>query len=192
MLNRLLTTCLVAGAIASVPIAAHAQQTVHGLAGKVTAIYPATNMIKVATDDGSGNMFEIMVKADVPLNFQKGVKALTTPAATFNKKDDQVVVFYYGDDQIRTAVAVEDLGTAPLVKTAGTLIKLDKHDHTITVRDSSGADQVFHIDAHTVGEATSGVVEGKQFDADKGAKVRVVATNENGTQTALFIRAMTF
>jgi hypothetical protein len=192
MRRELFQASLLLGSLTVATLAAQGQQTVHALSGKVTAIYPATKMMKVVTDDGSGGLFEVMVKANTPLNFEKNVKSMTTPAGDFNKANDQVVVFYFGDDTVRTAVAVEDLGTAPLVKSVGTIVKLDKHDHTLTIKNASGVEESFHIDAKTVGEATQGVVPGEKFDADKGAKVRVVASNENGTETALFIRAMTF
>jgi hypothetical protein len=35
-------------------------------------------------------------------------------------------------------------------------------------------------------------MEGQKFSADKGARVRVTATMENGAPTALFIQALSF
>jgi phosphotransferase system IIA component len=192
MRKQLFQTCLLLGTIASTALTATGQQVVHALTGKVTAIYPATKSIKITTDDGSEGLFFILTKTNTPLNFEKSVRAESTPAAAFTKTDAQVVVYYIGDDAIRTTVALEDLGAGPFVKTVGTIVKLDKHAHMITIKDDKGAEESFHIDAKTVGEATNGVVEGEKFDADKGAKVRVTATTENGAETALFIRAMSF
>jgi hypothetical protein len=171
-------------------LAASAQEVVHAVGGKVTAIYPVTKMIKITTDDGSSGLFQIM-KTETPLNFQKSVRALTTPAGAFNKPDSQIVIFFFGDDSIRTAVAVEDLGAAPLAKTVGTIVSVDKHAHEFTLKDSSGAEKTFHMDAKTVCDASMGVVDSKSFDIDKGAKVRVTSASENGAETALFVRALT-
>lgn len=190
MRRGFLHVCLFMGALSFTTAAASAQQIVHAMAGKVTAIYPAVNSIQVVTDDGSQNLFTILTKNNVSLDFEKNVKALTVPAGAFTKANCQVVVFYFGEDNDMTTVAVEDLGQGPLVKTLGTVVKLDKHAHLITIKDNSGAVQTFHIDAKTIADSTSGVVQGEKFDADKGEKVRVTATMENGAPTALFIRAL--
>ena len=189
MRRGFLHVCLFVGAL-SFTAAANAQQIVHALAGTVTAVHPASNTIQVATDDGSQGLFDVMTKKDVLLDFEKNVKAMTTPAIAFTKAHCQVVVFYYGDDDSRTTVAVEDLGDAPLVKTMGTVVKVDKKAHLLTVKSDSGEEQTFHVDAKTIADSTSGVMEGQKFDPNKGAKVRIVATMENGAPTALFIRAL--
>jgi len=190
MRRELFQAALLLGTLSFVTAAATGQEVVHALAGKVAAVYPATNMIKITTDDGSQGLFDVLVKTDTPLTFQKNVKAMTTPASSFTKTNDQVVVFYFGDENIRTAVALEDLGASPLVKSVGTIVNLDKRTHTLTIKNSEGVEESFHIDAKTIGEGGGGVVQGDKFDADKGAKVRVTATMENGAETALFIRAM--
>ena len=192
MRKEFFQACLLLGTMTFATLTATGQAVVHALTGKVTAIYPATKSIKITTDDGSEGLFFVLTKTDTPLNFEKNVKAASTPAAAFTKTDTQVVVYYIGDDAIRTTVALEDLGTTPLVKCVGTIVKLDRHAHMLTVKDDKGAEVSFHIDAKTVGEATNGVIEGEKFDADKGAKVRVTATAANGAETALFIRALSF
>jgi uncharacterized protein YrzB (UPF0473 family) len=190
MRRELFHASLLLGALTFAAAAAHGQQVVHALSGKVMAIYPATNSIKIVTDDGSMSLFEIMIKANTPLNFDKGVRAMTVPAGSFTKADDQVVLFFYGDDSIRTAVAVEDLGAAPLVKSVGTVVKLDKREHLLTITNNAGTEETFRIDAKTLGDGSQGVVKCDKFDLDKGAKVRITAISENGAQTALFIRAL--
>jgi uncharacterized protein YjdB len=178
------------GALSLASLTATGQQVVHGLTGTVTAIYPATNTIQVSTDDGSLAVFEILTKKNVLLNFEKNVKALTIPASSFTKANCQVVIFFYGDNDDRTTVAVEDLGAEPLVKSEGTVVKLDKHLHVLTIKNSAGAEETYHIDAKTLADSSSGVMEGQKFDADKGSRVRVTATTQNGTQLALFIRSL--
>jgi hypothetical protein len=186
MRKRFLHLCLIG--ILSIPAAA--QQIVHALTGKVTAVYPASKTLILSTDDGSRGLFEVFTGKSVPLTFEKSVKALTVPAADFTKADCHVVVFYYGDENYRTVVAVEDLGTAQLISDIGTVVTLDKHAHLITIKDDDGKEVTFNIDARTVADSSSGVTEGQKFTADKGARVRITATAQEGTPTALFIRAL--
>ena len=92
-----------------------AQQIVHALTGKVTAVCPASKIIEIDTDDGSQGSFDVLTQ-NVPMTFEKNVKAMTVPASSFNKAAINVVVFYFGQEGARTIVAVEDLGSRPLVK----------------------------------------------------------------------------
>jgi hypothetical protein len=62
----------------------------------------------------------------------------------------------------------------------------------ITIKSDSSEEQTFHIDAKTLADSSYGVMEGQKFSADKGARVRVTATMENGAPTALFIQALSF
>jgi hypothetical protein len=189
MRNKLLQGCLLVGLTASTAITAAAQSVVHAITGVVTAVNPATRTIHVNPDDGSQSLFHILTKPDAPLEFQKSIRAASTPAATYTSTNSQAIVFYIGDDAVRTAVAVEDLGPGPFVKSLGTIVKLDKH--SITIKNATGAEETFQIDAKTVGDASEGVVEGKKFDINKGAQVRIIAISANGVLTALFIRALT-
>jgi len=175
----------------SFTVAANAQQIVHAMAGKVTAVSPANKTIEIASEDGSASVFGILTQKDVLLNFDKNVKAQTTPASSFTKANCEVLVFYYGEEGSLTTVAVEDLGASPLVKALGTVVKLDKHAHLLTIKDDAGQEHTFHIDAKTLADSSGGVVEGQKFDAAKGARVRVIAATGNGASTALFIRALT-
>jgi hypothetical protein len=189
MRKGFLHVCLFMGALSFTFVAASAQQIVHALTGKVTAISPASKTIQVDTDDGSQGVFDIMTQ-NVLISFEKSVKALTIPAISFNKADCQVVVFYFGQEGSRTIVAVEDLGPGPLVNSSGTVLKVDKHAHLLTIKSDAGEEQTFHIDAKTLADSTYGVMEGQKFSPDKGTKVRVTATAQNGESTALFIRAL--
>jgi hypothetical protein len=185
-----LHTGLLLGAL-SLTCVASAQEIIHGVTGKVTAVWPATKTLVVDTDDGSEGHFDILTR-NVPITFEKNVKAMTVPASSFTKADCQVVVFFFGEESARTVVAVEDLGSAPLVNTTGTIVKLDKHAHLLTIRGDSGEEQIFQIGAKTLADSMYGVMEGQKFSADKGAKVKVTASTENGAPTAIFIRALSF
>lgn len=189
MRRGFLQVCLSLGALSFTTMTVDAQQIVHAVAGKITAISQTTRIIVFSTDDNPQGLYDILTK-NVPLDFEKNVKALTTPAESFTKANCEAVVFYFGDDNDRTSVAVEDLGPGPLVKTSGTVVKLDKHAHVLTIKNDAGQEQTFQIDAKTIADSMLGVVEGQKFDPGKGEKVRITATTENGAATALFIRAL--
>jgi hypothetical protein len=88
---------------------------------------------------------------------------------------------------VRTLVALRDLGTGPLVKSTGTVVKLDKHEHLLTIKNSTGGEESYHLDPKTVADAETGVATNFKFDLSKGDKVRVLATQSNGSSTALLI-----
>jgi hypothetical protein len=189
MRREFLQACLFVGALTLTPGAATAQAIVHALTGVVTSINTKVNSIHIDPDDGSLSTFDILTKPNTPLEFQKSLKAATTPAVSFTKFNEEVIVFYIGGDSVRTVVAFQDLGPGPFVKSLGTMVKFDKH--TITIRNASGSEETFQVDAKTVADVSEGAVEGKKFDANKGAQVSVIATTANGVKTALFIRALT-
>jgi hypothetical protein len=175
--------------LSGVTVAARAQEVVHALTGVVTAVDPAGKTLTVATDDGSEGRFTTAMQPGVKLDFAPSMKAATVPAASLTATKTRVLVYYIGDNSVRTAVAVEDLGSGPFVKTTGTIVKMDRHTHELIVKDARGAEQSFKIDAKTVAEGAEGVEEGIKFDAHKGDQVRVTATTADGTQKALFIRS---
>jgi hypothetical protein len=189
MRRGFLHVCLFTAVLALSSANTSAQQIVHALTGKVTAVYPASKTIQIDTDDGSQGSFDILTQ-NVPMSFEKNVKAMTVPASSFNKPAINVVVFYFGQEGARTIVAVEDLGAAPLVNDTGTVVKMDKHARLLTIKTDAGQEQTYHIDAKTLADSTYGVMEGQKFSPDKGVKVKVTATTQNGESTALFIRAL--
>jgi hypothetical protein len=189
MRRRFLHVGLWMGALSCTAAAAGAQQIVHALTGKVTAVYPASKTIMIDTDDGSQGVFDV-ISQNVSMSFEKNVKAMTIPAASFTKADCQVVVFFFGLEGVRTVVAVEDLGSAPLANDTGTVVKLDKHAHVLTIKSDAGEEQNYHIDAKTLADTTYGVMEGQKFSPDKGVKVRVTSSGPAGSSTALFIREL--
>jgi hypothetical protein len=167
-----------------------AQEVVHALTGTVTAISLTSKIIVVKTDDGSDGLFKVLTNANASLDFANRIRAGAIAADAFRKTGTQVLVYYFGtgENDLRTAVALEDLGVSPLVKVRGTVVKLDRHEHLLTIRNPAGVATTFHIDDKTVAETALGVVEGEKCDAQKGDQVRVTATPANGVQTALFIR----
>jgi hypothetical protein len=101
-----------------------------------------------------------------------------------------VIVFYFGDGDGRTAVAVRNLGSGPFTNDIGTVVRLDGREHLLSIKTKSGVVKSFKIAADTVAETDLGVVNGIKYQPEKDDQVRVVASTVNGASTALFVRAM--
>jgi hypothetical protein len=173
MLRRTLFSVAFVLCLACVCRAALAQEVVHALTGTVSAIDPANKTITVFLDGGRQDIFKDMTNTKVSLSVDKKVLADTTTPDEFKKQGAYVVVFYYGNADARSAVALRSLGTGPFTATVGKVDRYENHDHSITVTDSSGA--------------TVGAVNGLKFSAEKGDRVRVVGTSKNGNPIALFV-----
>jgi hypothetical protein len=191
MFRKSLPAFLLIGTLVSATGAALGQEIVHALTGKVTSIDPAARTMNVATNDGSGGYFHLPDNSHhTAMLFEKNVEALATPPTKFNKTGDQAVIFYFGGDSGRTSVGVEDLGSGPFQRLTGTVVKFDKHDHRIVVKDDKGADQTFQLSSKAVVDSPVGVTEADRLAVDKGDQVRIMATTQNGTPTVVFVRAL--
>jgi hypothetical protein len=189
MLRLVFQACWLVGLFSLAAFVANAQEVVHALAGVVNSINTTQKTIDVKTDDGSEGLFKDMTRSNVSLDFEKNIRASSTPAEDFNKNGDNVIVYYFGDTDERTAVALKDLGHGPLKKINGVVTRFNRRQHLMTIKDTSGASESFQIGPQTVAESAVGVVEGEKFDAEKGDPVRVTAALANGNEEALFIRA---
>jgi len=189
MLRGCFKACLLAGCFSLATFLATGQEVVHALAGTVSSINPTAKTILINTDDGSEGLFKDLTKAHASLDFDKNIRADAIAADAFTKQGTHVIVYYFGDGEMRTAVALQDLGTGPFEMSRGTVVKFNKHEHLLTIKNSSGVEESFHIGPTTRAETAVGVVEGYKFDPEKGDQVRVTAAPRNGNETALFIRA---
>ena len=179
------TSCL-GWAAASLP----AQEVVHALTGTVSAINSVAKTMTVFQDNGAQGLFADASNPKVHFVFDKKIEAETTPAGTFDKQGAYAIVFYVGEADSRTAIAIKSLGEGPFKSTEGTVEKFDNRNHSISIEDKTGATQTFKIDDQTVAEGAFGAEEGFKFHADKGDQVRVVSSKTDGTPTALFLREM--
>jgi hypothetical protein len=79
--------------------------------GTVNNINLTAKTITVVTDDGSGGTFKAMTNSKTPVEFDKTLRADATAADAFKKNETRVIVYYFGEGDERTAVALRDLGT---------------------------------------------------------------------------------
>lgn len=185
MRKLLASSCLFAGCLVLSPLAP-AQEVIHALTGTISAINPAAKTITVFQDNGSRAVFDDMVNHKTAIAFDKRIAAETTAATAFDKQGAYAIIFYYGDEDDRTAVAVKGLGAGPFTAVTGSVTRYDAHTHTIAVQDEKG-EHTFHIDASTIAEGGMGVEAGLKFSAQRGDRVRIVS---DGSDTALFLRLM--
>ncbi len=185
---RAYQVCLLLGVCSSTIFAVRAQEVVHALSGTVNAIDPKDKTIDIKTADGSEGMFKDLTKANVPLDFDKAIRSDSIPADGFSKQGVNVIVFYYGDTDVRTVVALRDLGPGPFTRINGTVDKFSKHEHLLVLKDSTGATESFRIDPKTVVEGAFGAIEGDRYDPRKGDQLYVLSAVGNGSPEALFIR----
>jgi len=189
-MGRVSTICLFVGCFWLASVVATAQEVVHALAGTVSNINLTAKTLTIFTDDGSYGTFKDLTNPDTRLDFDKRIRAGATVANTFNKKGAYAIVFYFGEGNARTAVAVRSLESGPLTKNTGVVTKFDGRAHLLSIQDGSGKVLSFKIASDTVAETGIGVVEGLKFQPQKDKKLQVIASLTNGSATALFINAM--
>jgi hypothetical protein len=174
--------------LASIP--ATAQEVVHALIGTVNDINPNAKTITIFAADGSGGTFKDLANPDTKMDFDKKLRAGTTEINAFGRKGAYAVVFYFGNENARTAVAIRDLGPGPFTENKGTVTKFDSHEHLLSIQEESGKVESFKISADTVAETGLGAVDGYKFQPQKDEQVQVIASVVNGSASALFVHAM--
>lgn len=188
MRKALVSTCLFAAAMFCLSLPSAGQEIIHALTGTISGIDAADKTITVLQDNGDQGIFHALTDSKTRIAFNKKVEAQSTAAHQFDKQGAYAIIFYYGMNDNRTAVAVKGLGAGPFSAVSGTITKYDGHSRSVTVQDEKGAEQTFRIDPDTVAETGVGVVDGQKFDPHKGDRIRVVMSQVGGAATALFVR----
>ena len=170
------------------PITSPAQEIIHAAIGTVTSIDSAAKTITLLQAGATRELFRTSSNGRGELD--KRMSQDTQQAANFQAKGAYVVVFYFGDEQNPTAIALRSLGKGPFVSTIGKVTNWDRHRQAITVADSAGAIHQFRISPETIAETDMGSVDGARFQAQKGDQVRVVSETESDESTALFVESM--
>lgn len=168
---------------------AGAQMAVHAVSGMVKAVNPDSKTMDVTVDTGETSQFKLPTNAKVTLDFDKALQSDSTEPDKFQHVGDYVVVYYYGYDNDRTAVAVKDLGAGPFQKVEGTVVSFDKHARTMTVKDDTGKSNVFALNDHLVVDSGMSVASGRGYDPHKGYHVVVTYAQAGDKNSAVFIRS---
>jgi hypothetical protein len=180
-------SCLTAACM-TLPISlAHAQERIYAVSGTVTSINAKIEMTEVDTDDGTSGHFRWIKKPGPAIDFSKSVSADATAPDKFTGKGDHAIVYFFGEGDVRTVVALRDLGASPVEITTGAVVKLNRKEHLLTIQKASGAQASFHLDPKTVADTPDGVKEDLKFDFNKGDSIRVTSSQVNGNDTASLI-----
>jgi len=189
MRGTLKSTCVIVGFLFVLSVLSEAQVIVHALTGTVSSMNNTTKTITVLQDNGTIGVFKKVSIPSTHLIFDKRLAAGTTDVDAC-KRGTYAIVFYYGDSEDPTVVALKSLGAGPFKSTTGTVERFDSRAHSLSVKDTSGAELTFEINADTVQETYLGSVDGTKFHAEKGDKVRLVSATIDGNPMALFVRDM--
>lgn len=179
-----------AGCLSSLAVSVSAQQVVHALTGTVSSIDDVSKTLIVFQDNGSEGQFKDMTNEKTHVVINKKVALESASPDSFKKKGAYVIVFYCGNNEDRTAVALKNLGAGPFTSVEGTVVKFEGKQHSLSLQDTSGATQTFKIAQDTVAEGYMGVMDGFKFQAQKGDHIRVVGATDASGATALFVREM--
>lgn len=167
--------------------AACAQEVVHAVTGVVTKVDSATHTITLTTNDGSQMVLQDETGSHSSYAFDKALQSKSMASTAFDKTGNRAVVYYFGDGTQRRAVAVEDLGPAPLKASSGQITHWDHHHHTVTIKAADGSKQSFQLDDATVVDTPMGVVNGDKFDGQNGDQISIRYMDKGGANQAVFL-----
>lgn len=190
MLKFTIRISILAGCFLLMSRCVPAQEIVHALTGTVSSTNPIAKTITVYTDNRSEGRFKDMTNPGTRIVFDKKLRAGATPADSFKENGSYAIVYYFGDGNVRTAVALRNLGKGPFTRSIGSVVKFDKGNHSISIKNQSGAIESFNIKPETVIETGTGAMEGSKYQPQGDDHVKVTASVENGGSTALFIVAL--
>ncbi len=183
---RIVGTSLLAGLIVA---ALPALAVEHAVTGTVSKIDAKGKTIAIKTADGAEQVFHYTEHTAVKAaeGVGKGVKTAGVDTYLAGKEGTQVVVHYTGEGANKTAVGVDDLGKKTVKASQGTVTKVDKTAHTITLKTKEGSEETYHVAKNATMDTKNGVVKGADY-AEKGAKVTVQYTEEAGQKVVHFIK----
>lgn len=188
MLKTSLRICVLVGLLFLASREVVSQEIVHALIGSVSSINTPNGTITLLLDSGSQSTFKAMSSSARHVAFDKKVAEDAVPANDFGNKGAYVIVFYFGTEEDRTAIAVKSLGAGPFSSLTGEVSNWNGHEHSLSVRGDDKKEHLFKVDAQSVAETYMGAVNASKFDIEKGDLVRLVSSMKNGVPTVLFIR----
>ncbi|MGD0789232.1 MAG: hypothetical protein ABR898_14715 [Terracidiphilus sp.] len=187
MSRGLFRICFLAGCLLLASFAAAAQDVIHALAATITSVDSAAKTIGLTTDTGSELTFRELLNSHGKVILDKNFRADAAPADESKIVGEHAIVFYIGVGNLRTAVALRNIGLGPFTTSAGKVVSFSKRDHLLSITNQSGEAESFQIASDTVVDTEMGALGGVEFKPAKGDPVRVTAGQSNGNLTALFI-----
>lgn len=185
---KLFLAALMVAAVAQLAIA---EDVVHAVEGVVSKVDLDGKMIFVKTADGTEHAFKFSEKTTVRGVKDTGHMAKTGAVNSYmkGKEGTMVLVHYTEKGGDKTAVAFRDMGKDTVKVTDGTVTKVDKAAHTVTVKTEDGSEATYHVAKDATVESGHGLMKGADY-AKEGEKVTVHYTEDAGKKVAHFIRGL--
>ena len=178
---------LVAGAVLAAGCSvSSAQEVIHAVTGVVTKVDSSAHTITLTSSDGTQTVVKDEAEHHPHYDFDKALQSEAVDSSTFDKLGDRVILYYFGEGWQRRAVAIKDLGPAPLKLTSGQVAHWDHHHHVITIKAADGTKQTFQLDNKTAVDTPMGVVNGEKFDPQNGDQISIKYLNKDGSNAAVF------
>jgi NADH dehydrogenase FAD-containing subunit len=173
---------------------AQVQNMEHVVAGVVTGIDKDAKTITVKSADGAEHVFKYGDQTLVRGYHEasKGVKKGAVDTYFAGKEGTSVTVHYSEKGSDKVASSVDDLGKDTVKTSEGTITKVDKKAHKITIKTEDGAETTYDFGKDAAGESQHGVVKGWDYTASKakeGDKVAVQYTDEAGKKVVHFFKS---
>jgi hypothetical protein len=186
-LRQLMIVVLVGGLVSL----AAAQDVVHVVSGVVTKVDKDGKTLGVKTADGAEHVFKYTEKTTIhgSKDAAKGAKAGALDSYFTGKEGTQVVVRYTKKGGDEVATGVDDLGKDSQKWAKGTVTKVDKTAHTLTIKTEDGSEQTYSFAKDAAGDSEKGAVKGWDYTAAKakeGDKVVVHYTDSAGKKIVHF------
>jgi len=165
---------------------------VHAVSGAVTKIDKESKTIAVKTADGTEHVFHYTEKTAIHAGHEtgKGVKTGAVDTYFAGKEGTQVIVRYTEKGAEKTASSVDDFGKDTMKVSEGTVTKVDKAAHTVSVKTEDGAETTYDWGKDATIDTGHGVVKGTQYVAKEGDKVIVHYTEDAGKKVVHFFKGM--
>jgi hypothetical protein len=165
---------------------------VHAVSGAVTKIDKDAKTIAVKTADGSEHVFHYTEKTTVrgAHDATKEAKAGAVDSYFKGKEGTHVVVRYTEKGADKTAASVDDFGKDTMKVSEGTITKVDKAGHTVSIKTEDGAETTYNWGKDATIDTEHGVVKSSQYVAKEGDKVVVHYTEDAGKKVVHFFKGM--
>jgi hypothetical protein len=165
---------------------------VHAVSGAVTKIDKDAKTIAVKTADGTEHVFHYTEKTTIhgTKDAAKGVKAGAVDTYFDGKEGTHVIVRYTEKGADKTAASVDDFGKDTMKVSKGTVTKVDKAAHTVSVKTEDGAETTYDWGKDATIDTEHGVVKSSQYVAKEGDKVVLHYSEDAGRKVVHFFRSM--
>ena len=185
--GQLMMVALVCGLVSL----AAAQDVVHIVSGIVTKVDKDAKTIAVKTADGTEHVFKYTEKTAVhgAKDAAKDTKMGAVDTYFAGKEGSQVMVRYTKKGADEVASGVDDLGKDTVKVAKGTVTKVDKTAHTVTVKGDDGAETTYNVGKDAAIDSKNGIVKGWDYTATKakaGDKVVMHYTEDAGKKVVHF------